>query len=292
MRYSEPMDVAVIGAGRVGTAVAVGLRRAGHRIVGVSGGASTEQRAVRYLPGVAVVDAHVGAAAAEVVVVSTPDDAIRSTVDDLAAAALHPGAWVVHLSGALGLDVLDAALAAGARRLAIHPLQTFPDVESALRRLPGCAIAVTADDAEGEAVGDRLARDLGGVPFRLADERRPLYHAAAVFASNYLVATSAVAEALFEAVGVPDPPAALAPLRRASLENVEQLGAARALTGPAVRGDAGTIRRNLEALKQDAPELVAAYVAMARVALDVAVRAGRLPPGARAAVEDVLTAWS
>jgi predicted short-subunit dehydrogenase-like oxidoreductase (DUF2520 family) len=287
------MDVAVIGAGRVGTAVAVGLGRAGYRLVGVSGGGRTQERAGRYLPGVAVVDAPVAAAAAEVVVISTPDDAIRPTVEALAAAgALRPAAWVVHLSGALGLDVLDAALAAGARRLAIHPLQTFPDVESALRRLPGCAIAVTADDAEGEAVGDRLARDLGGAPFRLADERRPLYHAAAVFASNYLVTTSGVAEALFETAGVPDPAAALAPLRRASLENVERLGAARALTGPAVRGDAGTVRRNLEALKQDAPELVAAYVAMARVALDVADRAGRLPPGARAAVEDVLTAWS
>jgi predicted short-subunit dehydrogenase-like oxidoreductase (DUF2520 family) len=287
------MDVAVIGAGRLGTAVAAGLGRAGHPVVGVSGGVRTRARAARYLPGVAVVDARSAAAAAEVVVVSTPDDAIRSTVDDLVAGgALHPGAWVVHLSGALGLDVLEAARGAGARRLAIHPLQTFPDVESALVRLSGCAIAVTADDPEGEATGDRLARDLGGVPFRLADEHRPLYHAGAVFASNYLVATSAVAEALLAEVGVPDPAAALAPLRRASLENVERLGAARALTGPAVRGDAGTVRRNLEALKQDAPELVAAYVAMARVALDVADRAGRLPPGARAAVEDVLSAWS
>jgi predicted short-subunit dehydrogenase-like oxidoreductase (DUF2520 family) len=287
------MDVAVIGAGRVGTAVAVGLGRAGHRLVGVSGGAQTQERAIRFLPGVAVVDARVAAAAAEVVVVSTPDDAIRATVEALAAAAaLRAGAWVVHLSGALGLDVLEPVLAADARRLAIHPLQTFPDVESALRRLPGCSIAVTADDAEGEAMGDRLARDLGGAPFRLADDRRPLYHAAAVFASNYLVATSAIAETLFEAAGVPDPAAALAPLRRASLENVERLGAARALTGPTVRGDAGTVRRNLEALKQDAPELVAAYVSMARVALDVADRAGLLPSGARAAVEDVLTAWS
>lgn len=283
----------MIGAGRVGTAVAVGLRRAGHRLVGVSGGARTEERAGRYLPGVSVVDAHVAAASAELVVVSTPDDAIRSTVEALAAAAaLRPGTWVVHLSGALGLDTLDAALRVGARRLAIHPLQTFPDVESALRRLPGCAIAVTADDAEGEATGEGLARDLGGVPFRLPDERRALYHAAAVFASNHLVTATAVAEQLFAAAGVPDPAAVVAPLQRASLENVERLGAGRALTGPAVRGDAGTIRRNLDALKQEAPDLVAAYVAMARVGLDVADRAGRLPPGARAAVESVLTEWT
>ena len=287
------MDVAVIGAGRLGTAVASVLGGAGHRVVGVSGGDGTVERAKRYLPGVPVVDVAVAAAAAEVVVVSTPDDAIRSTVESLAAAsALRPGAWVVHLSGALGLDVLDAALRVGARRLAIHPLQTFPDVESALRRLPGCAIAVTADDADGEAMGDRWARDLGGVPFRLPDERRALYHAAAVFASNHLVTSSAVAEELFAAAGVPDPAAVVAPLQRASLENVERLGAGRALTGPAVRGDAGTIRRNLEALKQEAPELIPAFVAMARVALDVADRAGRLPSGARTAVEDVLGEWT
>lgn len=287
------MDVAVIGAGRLGTAVASVLGGAGHRVAGVSGSDGTVERAKRYLPGVPVVDAAAAAAAADVVVVSTPDDAIRSTVEALAAdAALRPGTWVVHLSGALGLDVLDAALRVGALRLAIHPLQTFPDVESALRRLPGCAMAVTADDADGEAMGDRLARDLGGVPFRLPDERRALYHAAAVFASNHLVTSSAVAEELFAAAGVPDPAAVVAPLQRASLENVERLGAERALTGPAVRGDAGTIRRNLEALKQEAPELIPAYVAMARVALDVADRARRLPSGGRTAVEDVLGEWT
>jgi predicted short-subunit dehydrogenase-like oxidoreductase (DUF2520 family) len=287
------MDIAVVGAGRLGTALAVLLERAGHRVVGVSGRDGTAERASRHLPGVPVTEAGEAAAAAEVVVVSTPDDAIRSAVDALAAAvALRPGAWVVHLSGALGLDVLEAARAAGARRLAIHPLQTFPDVDSALRRLPGCAIAVTADDAEGEAMGERLARDLGGLPFPLSDERRPLYHAAAVFASNHLVTSAAVAEALFAEAGVPDPAAAVAPLQRASLENVERLGAGAALTGPAVRGDAGTIRRNLEALKQDAPELIPAYAAMARVALDVADRAGRLAPEARSAVEDVLAEWT
>jgi predicted short-subunit dehydrogenase-like oxidoreductase (DUF2520 family) len=208
------------------------------------------------------------------------------------ASSLVPGTWVAHLSGALGLEALEPARAAGARRLAIHPLQTFPDVDAALERLAGSSVAVTADDEEGSALGEGLARDLGGRPFRLADERRPLYHAAAVFASNYLVTTAAVAEALLAAVGVPDPAAALEPLQRASLDHVRDVGAGRALTGPVVRGDAGTIRRNLEALKQDAPDLVPAYVGMARAALDVADRAGRLPAGARAAVEDVLAPWS
>lgn len=287
------MDVAVVGAGRVGTAIAVLLARAGHRIVAVTGRGRTADRAAEHLPRVPVRQAVEAAAAAELVVVGTPDDAIERMAADLATAdAVGPGTWVAHLSGALGLDVLAPVVARGARRIAIHPLQTFPDVASALERLPGCWIAVTAEDRAGFELGERLALDIGGRPFRLADDRRPLYHAAAVFASNYLVVSSAAAEALLAAAGVPDAAAALAPLRRAALEHVETMGAARALTGPAVRGDAGTIRRNLEALKQDAPELLPAYVGMARAALDVAERAGRLAPGARAAVEDALAAWS
>lgn len=287
------MDVAVVGAGRVGTAIAVLLARAGHRIVAVAGREATAARVDLHLPDVSIRSAPEAAAASELVVIATPDDAVEPTAATLAAAAaVGPGTWVTHVSGALGLDALRSIAEAGARRLAIHPLQTFPDVTSAIERLPGCWIAVTAEDEEGFRFGERLVADLGGRPFRLEDDRRPLYHAAAVFASNYLVVAAAEAESLLTAAGVPDAAEALAPLERASLENVEALGPARALTGPAVRGDAGTIRRHLEALKQDAPGSIPAYVGMARAALDVAERAGRLPSGARAAVEDVLAAWT
>ena len=287
------MKVAVIGAGRVGTAVAVLLDRAGHVIVAVSGRAGTRSRVGTHLPGVPVVEPVEAASAAELVVIATPDDLIAPTADELGvAAALGPGAWVMHLSGSLGLDVLVKARESGARCLALHPLQTFPDVRSALERIPGCWIAITAHDEDGHLFGERLVEDLEGVPFRLADDLRPLYHAAAVFASNYVVAASAAAGSLFAAAGVPDPARAMAPLQRASLENVERLGPGRALTGPAVRGDAGTIQRNLEALEEHAPELIHAYVAMARATLDVAERSGRLAAGSRAEVEDVLTAWT
>jgi predicted short-subunit dehydrogenase-like oxidoreductase (DUF2520 family) len=287
------MKVAVIGAGTLGTAIAVLLDRAGHRIMGVSGREETRQRASSFLPGAPFLEPAEAAAAAELVVIGTPDDAIEQTVGALAAAAaVGPGMWVAHLSGSLGLDVLEAAVGAGARVLAIHPLQTFPDVASALERLPGSSIAITAEDDEGYLLGEQLAEDLRGVPFRLSDELRPLYHAAAVFASNFLVTTSAIAESVFAAAGVPEPARAMAALQRASLENVERLGPADALTGPAVRGDAGTIRRNLDALERHEPDLVPAYVAMARATLDLAERSGRLPPGSRARVEDVLDAWS
>ncbi|MGI8615418.1 MAG: Rossmann-like and DUF2520 domain-containing protein [Actinomycetota bacterium] len=287
------MNVGVIGAGTVGMAIAVLLQRAGHRIVGISGRAKTRGRASSYLPGVSFLEPAEAASPAELVVIGTPDDVIERTAEALTAAGtLGPGTSVTHLSGSLGLEVLRAPSEAGARILAVHPLQTFPDVDSAMEGLPGCAIAVTAEDDDGYLLGERLAGDVHGVPFRLANDLRPLYHVAAVFASNYLVTASAIAESLFAAAGVPDPAQAMAPLQRASLEHVERLGSAQALTGPTVRGDAGTIRRNLEALERHEPGLVPPYVAMARVTLDLAERSGRLPPGSRVAVEDVLDAWS
>ncbi len=184
------------------------------------------------------------------------------------------GAYVAHLSGALGLDALERVLDVGARRFAIHPLQTFPDVVHAVDGIPGCAVAVTADDEQGYLVAERIADDLLGEPFRLADGLRPLYHAAAVLASNDLVAVSALAAEAFAAAGIEDPVRAMQPLQRATLDNVGELGPARALTGPAARGDAGTIARNLEALERAVPAAVAPFVALARVALDLAERPG------------------
>lgn len=287
------MRIAVVGAGRVGTGVAVLLQRAGHTIEAVSGRSLTRERVARYLPGVPVREPTDAAAAAELVVLGVPDDLIGPTAAALTSAgAVGPDHRVAHLSGATGLDALDTIRSAGAMRLAIHPLQTFPDVTSAIDGIPGCAIAVTADDEEGYAAAERIAADLLGVSFRLDDELRPRYHAAAVFASNYLVASSSIAADLFASAGVPDPIEAMRPLQRATLDNVARLGPAAALTGPAVRGDAGTVERNLEAVERVVPDAIPAYVALARVALDLGVRSGRLGSDARARVEEVLARWS
>ena len=239
----------MVGGGRAGVAIAVLLQRAGHRIVGVSGRGPTRDRVASYLPDVPVLDATIVVAEAELVIVAVPDDDIGPVVGTIAAAgAFLPGQWVAHVSGATPLAVLDPARDAGARRLGIHPLQTFPDPGAGIDRIPGCLVAISADDDDGWFMAERIAEDLMGEPFRLQEDHRALYHAAAVFASNYLVTATAVAEQLLAAAGVDDPAAALRPLQRATVDNVASLGAGDALTGPAVRGDAGTIERNLEAL--------------------------------------------
>jgi predicted short-subunit dehydrogenase-like oxidoreductase (DUF2520 family) len=280
------VDIAIVGAGTVGTALAVAWNRAGHRIVAVSGRAATAARVATWLPGVPVRPLEDVAADAELVVVAVPDDALAETIE-VVAPTVGPRTWLAHVSGARGLEVFPDARD---RALAMHPLQSFPDVAAALDALPGCAVAVTAADESGFSLGEQLARDLGATPFRLADDRRPLYHAAAVFASNDLVAVSGAAEQLFAAAGVPDARAAMAPLQRATLDNVARRGARDALTGPAVRGDAGTIERNLAAIAAAAPALVDAYVVLCRVALDVA--GDRIDAEARARVQEALSRWT
>jgi predicted short-subunit dehydrogenase-like oxidoreductase (DUF2520 family) len=289
------MDLAVVGAGRVGTALAVLWRRAGHSILAVSGGPATPERAAKHLPGVPVLDNVAAARGSHVVVIATPDGAIAGVCDELARGdVLGSGVAVGHASGAVGLDALTPAEAAGALTFAIHPLQACPTVDAAVDRIPGAGFAVTSDTEEGFALAERLALEVGGRPFRLPDEAKPLYHAAAVFASNYLVAVTAIAHELFDrATGAETETAAamLGPLQEATLANVERDGPAVALTGPAVRGDALTVDRNLRALAERAPEAVRPYVALADLALELAERSGRLPTAGREAVEEVLDRW-
>jgi predicted short-subunit dehydrogenase-like oxidoreductase (DUF2520 family) len=287
------MDVAVVGAGRVGTALAVRLRRAGHRVVAASGREATAARVRAHLGTVAVLPAAEAARRAELVLITTPDGLIEPTCREIVeGGGLAPGAVVSHASGGTSLDALRAAEEAAATVLSIHPLQTFPDVESAIGRLDGCPIAVTARTDAGRRLGERLALDVGGRPFPLEDEQKPLYHAAAVFASNYLVGVSALARDVGIAAGLRDPLELLAPLQSTTLANAGSMGPELALTGPAVRGDAGTIEAHLSALGRSVPHAVPAYVALARVALDLGERAGRLEPGRRREVEEVLQRWS
>ena len=275
--------------------MAVLLERAGHRVEAVSGGEQTRARARRYLPFTSFVpaaEAHAASLSGRLVIIGVPDDAIAAACARLVAeGGFRSGQRVLHLSGSVGLDALEGAESLGAQVLSIHPLQSFPSVEEGIRRLPGSGVAVTARDEEGYAYGEALGLDLGGHPFRLSDEVKPLYHAAAVFCSNYLVAVEGVAEELFRLAGLEDPVGVFGPLARTALEATLESGPRAAITGPAARGDAGTIRRNLEALGARAPETVAPYVALARVALGLAVASGRLDEVRAEAVREVLDQW-
>jgi predicted short-subunit dehydrogenase-like oxidoreductase (DUF2520 family) len=282
------LTVGIVGAGRVGTALGAALTLAGHTVVAAS---ATSQPALRRLrrrlPGAAVRPVDEVVAAADLVLLTVPDDALGQLVDGLAeVGAWRAGQLVAHVSGAHGLAVLEPAARAGALPLAFHPAMTFTGRDEDLDRLVGVRYGVTAPDVL-RPVAEALVVEMGGEPVWIAEQLRPLYHAALVVGANHLVTLVNEAMDLLAKAGVERPGAVLAPLVGAALDNALRTGDA-ALTGPVVRGDAGTVARHLDTLRAAAPESVAAYLAMARRTADRALAAGRLPAESAEALLDVL----
>ncbi|MCW5950755.1 MAG: DUF2520 domain-containing protein [Propionibacteriaceae bacterium] len=220
--------IAIMGAGRLGTAIAAALRAAGIEVDGPL------RRGELPGPG------------AEVVLLCVPDGAIAEV-----AASIPPGPLVGHCSGASTLEPLG-----GHAGFSLHPLMTATGESAADFGGVACAVA-------GHPVASALARRLGMRPIVVADEDRPAYHAAASMASNFLVVLEAAAERVALTAGVTRQD--LLPLVHATVENWGRLGPD-ALTGPIVRGDAGTIASHREALRERAPELTALYDAVVEVA--------------------------
>jgi predicted short-subunit dehydrogenase-like oxidoreductase (DUF2520 family) len=274
-----PLVVGVVGAGRVGAVLGAALDAAGHRVVAAAAvSAASRERAARLLPNAAILPAdEVARAATDLVLVAVPDDALAGVVSGLAkTGALTRGQVVAHTSGAHGLAVLG-----GVRGMALHPAMTFTGQNADLARLPGIAWGATARD---QALAARLIADLGGVPQWVAEDARPLYHAALAHGANHLVTLVNEAADLLRAAGVDDPARVLSPLLHAALDNALRLRDA-ALTGPVSRGDAGTVAKHLDRLPADA---VPAYLALARRTADRAIASGRLRPHDAAQLLDVL----
>ncbi len=266
----------VVGAGRVGTAVGHLLQQRGLRVTAVaSRGEDSLQRAGGYISGALMTTDVVKAGKkGNVILITTPDDLIADTCLSLVSGgAVRRGAYVLHMSGALGLDVLAPAEEAGARTASVHPLQTFADVKGAVKRIPGSVFAVTArDEAAGEWAKE-LVRSLGGDPVTLAEKDKTLYHIGAVVASNLLVALEHAAELIYQEIGIYRETAlkALMPLIEGTVSNLKRLGTEGALTGPVARGDIGVVRRHLECLEREERELLLrVYASLSLFALDLA----------------------
>ncbi len=276
--------VGIVGAGRAGLALALALRRARVAVAGV--------HARRERPVPAGVKLTVGGTPpwlgrVGVVIVAVADDGLPGCAADLArAGSLGLGQTALHLSGALTHDVLTPLGALGVATGSMHPLAALgPEPLAASRRFRGAAFALEGDLA-AVAVADAIVRRLGGVPITLAPELKAVYHAGAVFASNYVVTMVAVAARLLEQAGVA-PDAALAgllALARGTVDDIEARGPAGALTGPTARGDLVTIRHHLAALAHGDAAL---YRAVARQAVQLA-RAAGLAEGKAVQMEEML----
>jgi predicted short-subunit dehydrogenase-like oxidoreductase (DUF2520 family) len=208
----------VIGRGRVGSAVAARLEE---RRLDVSG--STP----------------------DLVLLCVPDAAIHEV-----ARTIDHGPWIAHVSGATPLAALDPHV----KRFGVHPLQTFTRARGP-EQLDGAWGAISSEAPEAHARAEWLATLLGLRPFAIADADRVLYHAAAVFASNYLVTLHRAATTLMTAAGAP--PAALLPLMQRTIDNGFEL------TGPIARGDRATVEAHFAEITRRAPDLAPLYRALA-----------------------------
>ncbi len=270
------LRVGVVGAGRVGTALAVALGRAGHEVAAVSAVSDASVRRIEErLPGVAIRHPPEVVASADLVLMTVPDDVLPGLVAGLAATgAAVEGRLIAHASGRHGLGVLDPVVRAGALPLALHPVMTFTGRPDDIDRLAGISFGVTAPDPL-RPVAEALVGEMGGEPVFIAEEQRDLYHAALASGANYLVTLVVQASDLLRDAGVTHPARMLGPLLSAALDNALRLGDA-ALTGPVARGDADTVASHVNALRADAPEALPAYLALARLTADRAVAAGTL----------------
>jgi predicted short-subunit dehydrogenase-like oxidoreductase (DUF2520 family) len=238
-------SIAVVGAGRLGTALTAALRAAGLSVAGPLGREPDVAGATLVL--LCVPDSEIGAAAAKMK--TSP-----------------PAPLVGHCSGATTLDPL-----AGHEALGLHPLMTVP-AGSPPEVFRGAAAAVDGSTPRALAAAEELARLLGMRAMRVAPEDRAAYHAAAAIASNFVVTLEAAAERLGATAGVDR--AALAPLVRAAVETWAELGPERALTGPIARGDEGTVARQREAVLERTPELAPLFDALVEATRALARSAG------------------
>jgi predicted short-subunit dehydrogenase-like oxidoreductase (DUF2520 family) len=268
--------IGFIGAGTVGTALAVRLKERGYPVIAVaSRSRSSADKLAASVPGCQSYDKKQAVAdVAELVFITTPDDAIAQVASEL---KWHEGQSVVHCSGAHSLDILEPATRASAHAGAFHPLQTFANVAHAIKNIPGSTFALEADGELLQTLKN-MAQDLDGTWVKLGAGDKVLYHTAAVVACNYLVTLMKMATDLWQTFGVSTPEAtrALLPLLRGTLNNLENIGLPNCLTGPIARGDLGTINRHLEALEQSAPELFHTYRDLGLQTIPIALGKGKI----------------
>ena len=263
-----------IGAGTIATALAVALSHKGYPVVAVS--SRSQQSTDKFARLIDSCQAYSSnqevADAAELVFIATPDDVIASVVTEI---KWQPGQSIVHCSGADSTDILAPAREAGAAVGAFHPLQTFVGLRQ--ENLPGITYTLEAEEPLLTTLKE-IATTLGGRWIVLKAEDKILYHAAAVFACNYLITLVKIATDLWQSFGIPPQQAtqALLPLLRGTINNIDATGIPRCLTGPIARGDSGTIKKHLDALQKAAPELIATYRELGLKTIPIALSKGRI----------------
>jgi predicted short-subunit dehydrogenase-like oxidoreductase (DUF2520 family) len=282
------MRIGFIGAGTVGTALAVSLNQRGYPVVAASSRSyASALKLASLVPGCQAFENPQDVSdTCDFIFVTTPDSAILPVVSAL---RWRSGQSVVHCSGADSREALRSAEESGTRTGGFHPLQTFASVEYAIAGFPGTTFGLEAD-GDLLVTLKQMAEDLDGCWVVLKAEDKVLYHASAVMTSNYLVTLVKSATDLWARFGVPREEAirALLPLLQGTLNNIANIGLPGCLTGPISRGDAGTVYKHLAALEKDAPEVLSTYQELGLQTIPLAQAKGRVTPEEAARMRDTL----
>jgi predicted short-subunit dehydrogenase-like oxidoreductase (DUF2520 family) len=264
-------SVSIIGPGRLGSALALALARAGYDVQQLvfrrSPPGDRLLAGFNIKPG--VLDfASVATIASDIVLITTQDTEIRSVAESIAG---KTSAVVLHTSGSLSSDILESLRLSGCEIGSLHPLLSISDPEAGAEMFSGAYFCIEGDEKARIAAG-RIARDLGGKTLSIPTASKPLYHAAAVMCSGHLVALIDVARYVLERSGVDsaDSASVLAPLISSTIDNLRSQSTAEALTGPFARLDRPAFRRHLDSLTALADENVLdIYLDLALHSLDI-----------------------
>lgn len=271
--------IGIIGAGVVGTAVGVVLNSKGYEVTGVHDirPESTKELVDRIGCTAYLLPQDVSRSA-DILFITPRDTAIQEVANMLAdRKAFRTGQIIIHMSGAQSSEVLDRAKESGAYVLSVHPLQSFASLERAIENLPGSVFSIEGDKMAYD-VATTIVEAMEGEYFFIDRKAKPLYHAGACVVSNYLVTIIDFGVKLLESTGIPKNMAtrALLPLINGTINNVENIGIPKALTGPISRGDLGTVLKHLDCLEEMAPELMRLYSWLGIYTAEIAVEKGSI----------------
>lgn len=261
-------SVGLVGAGRVGSALLLQLKKKHYPVVGIYDKKSKKSRECYRLLKLKYQRMTLEAVAshANLIFIATPDREISGVYLQLYR-YLKPKTFIAHLSGAFSSDIFKKKK--GVHRLSIHPIQTFPGLQSALTSLPGSFISLEGD-AKAIKVGKKIVRDLSGQAILIPKKFKPLYHTMCVFATNFLVVLLNRAEKIGHKLRLKNPMKNLMPMVKQTIANIEKLGTVKSLSGPVERGEVAVVRAHLKALKKYAPELLDLYLVITHHALSLA----------------------
>jgi len=274
--WGKMLRVSFIGAGTVGTALAVLLNRKGYKVTSIYdlNNSAAEKLAAQIKGCRAAKSSQSATDDAELTFITTPDSAIAKVATEV---KWRQGRNVVHCSGADSTDILESAGKTGAMVGCFHPLQTFAGALQAMENIPGSTFAL---EAEGPLLATlkKMAEDLGGNWIQLKSSDKAAYHAAAVIASNYMVTLVKMSTDLWKTFSIPSDQAvkALLPLIRGTLHNIETIGLPGCLTGPIARGDKDTVVKHIKTIKEKTPDLLSAYKALGLQTIPIATAKGKI----------------